>query len=205
MPITNEKLKNKVNYFSEIRLLIIGKGSKTILNDNFIFEPFDVKINGESKNCKKVCDLQNNLNNVILYFNNSITSCENMFYLLKDIIEIDLSKFDFTCVTTMKNMFKNCSLLERVDFGNINTSSLENMESMFNGCSNLISIDLSKFNTNKVKSFQSIFNQCKKIKLINLGNMNTSSTINMRSFFKYCEKGDLTSRKIGNIREFRKK
>ena len=110
-----------------------------------------------------------------------------MFYLSTNIIEIDLSKFDFSKVTTMNKMFMNCSMLEKIEFGDINTSSLISMEYIFNGCSNLKSIDLSKFNTNKVTSFQYIFNDCKSITSIALGNMDTSSAKSLNSFFNHCE------------------
>ena len=141
---TNGKLIHQIYYYSEIRLKVLGKGDISILSDNFIFEPSEVKINGDSNNCKKVCNFQEEENNVILYFSDSINNCENMFYHLKDIKEIDFSKFDFSDVTTTKYMFKNCTLLEKIEFGNnINTSSLKTMESMFFGCHNLTSLDLS--------------------------------------------------------------
>ena len=172
-----------INYFSEIHLKIKGTGNKNILNDIFIFEPSEVKINGILTNCKKVCDFHIVENNVILYVNHSFNTCENMFYLLEDIKEIDLSQFDFSSVTTTKNMFMNCTSLEKIYFGNINTSSLTSMVSMFYGCSNLISIDLSKFNIKKVKSFNCIFYYCQNLKIINLENVNTLSANNNRFFF----------------------
>ena len=183
------KLIHQIYYYSEIRLKVLGKGDISILSDNFIFEPSEVKINGDSNNCKKVCNFQEEENNVILYFSDSINNCENMFYHLKDIKEIDFSKFDFSSITTTKKMFMNCTLLKKIEFGNnINTSSLKTMESMFFGCHNLTSLDLSKFNTNKVENFSFLLYYCKNLVEINLSNINTSSAINMRSFFEHCEK-----------------
>ena len=170
------KLINLIYYFSEINIVILGKGDKRVLSDNFRFEPSEVIINGESNNCKKVCNFQEGKNNVTLFFNDSINNCENMFYNLKDINEIDFSKFDFSFVTTTKNMFRNCTLLEKIEFGNnINTSSLITMESMFNECHNLKSLDLSRFNTDKVENFNFLLNYCKNLVEIDLGNINTSS------------------------------
>ena len=103
------KLINLVNCFSEVHLIVKGIWNKNILNDAFKFEPSEVIINGESKNCSKVCNFQKEENNVTLYFNDSINNSENMFYNLKDIKEIDLSKFDFSGVTTTKQMFLNIS------------------------------------------------------------------------------------------------
>ena len=122
---------NFVYFLSEIKLVVKGIGNKNILNYSFIYEPSEVKINGESNNCKKVCSFQNDVNNIVLYFNEIIENCENMFYNLKDIKEIDLSKFDFSNVTSTENMFNNCTLLEKIEFGNINTSSLVTMTSCF--------------------------------------------------------------------------
>ena len=186
---TNGKLIHPIYYYSEIHLKVIGKGDRNILSNSFEFEPSDVKINGVSNNCKKVCNFQEEENNVIIYFNDIINNCENMFYLSEFIKEIDLSKFDFSDVTTTKYMFKNCTLLEKIEFGNnINTSSLKTMESMFFGCHNLTSLDLSKFNTNKVESFSFLLYYCKNLVKLNLVNINTSSAKILRSFFEHCEK-----------------
>ena len=46
-----------------------------------MFEPSEVIINEESNNfCKKTCLFNQEINNVTLYFNESVTTCENMFY-----------------------------------------------------------------------------------------------------------------------------
>ena len=42
-----------------------------------------------------------------------------MFTDLNNIIEIDLSQFDFSHITTMKNMFNGCTSLKNIIFGNI--------------------------------------------------------------------------------------
>ena len=172
-------------YFSlEIKLVIKGTGEKNILYDSFNYIPSEVKIEGKKENCNKICTFKRETNNVILYYSNLINSCENMFYQLHDIIEIDFSKFDFSIVKSTKKMFYNCTQLKKINFGNIKTTSLTNMDSMFSGCSNLESIDLSKFTTNKIKSFYCIFLDCINLKKINLGNMNTSSATTLRGFFK---------------------
>ena len=185
---SNGKLVNLKKHFSEIHLILKGSGNRTILNKGYKFEPSFVEVNGESKNCKKSCNFQDELNNVTLYYNYSISTCEKMFCGLKNIIEIDMTKFDFSNVTITISMFEKCNSLKKIDFGNINTSSLTTLESMFNGCSNLTSIDLSKFNTNKVKSFYNIFYNCQNLETINLGNLDTSSASNLIKFFSHCEK-----------------
>ena len=58
-----------------------------------------------------------------------------MFYGLGNIIEIDLSSFDFSQVTSMKSMFQECTGLTSIKFGNIDTSNLNNMYYTFQSCS----------------------------------------------------------------------
>ena len=103
--IAHKKSIESVYFSSEIKLVIKGTGQKNILYNSFTFEPSGVKIEGETKNCKKICSFTKETNNVIIYYSNSINTCENMFYLLQDIIEIDFSKFDFSKVISTKKMF----------------------------------------------------------------------------------------------------
>ena len=185
--MAKQQLKELINFASQIKLKISGRGNKNIIYNSFQNEPSNVKIEGVSQSCRKVCNFQRDVNNVILYFSSSINTCENMFYLLEDIIEIDLSNFDFSNIQSTENMFLNCTQLKKIEFGDIKTTSLTNMNSMFARCSNLESIDLSKFNTNKIKYFQRVFFYCINIVSINLGNIDTSSATSLRSFFEHCE------------------
>ena len=117
-------------YFSkfEIKLIIEGTGNKNIINNNFYLDPSEVLIEGEPKpSCKKICNFQNNINQVTIKFDRLIESCENMFDGLTSIKEIDLSNLDTSKVINMSSMFNECTNLEKITFGNINTSSVENM------------------------------------------------------------------------------
>ena len=147
---------------SEIYLVIEGTGLKYLINPNFYPKPSEVEINGQQKtfNNNNVYYLENNLNNILLKFNQKITSCEYMFSDLNNILEIDLSKFDFSKVTNMKSMFSNCLNLEQINFGNIDTSLVENMEKMFFYCTKLTSVDLSSFDISKTKTMESMFKDC---------------------------------------------
>ncbi len=92
---------------SEIHLTIQGSGSKQILSEKYNLEPNVVSVNGIDRNdCKKSCELTDEINNIVLYFYSEITSCENMFCESYDITEIDLSKFYTEKVDNMANMFK---------------------------------------------------------------------------------------------------
>jgi len=70
--ITYEKSSILLDFSSEIKLVIKGIGEKYILNNSFNLEPSEVKIEGISNDCKRICNFTKDLNNVILYYNNSI-------------------------------------------------------------------------------------------------------------------------------------
>ena len=155
-------LRNLNNYISEIYLVIKGKGNQQILYNKFYTEPSEVIVNGISKDisCRKKCELNKDINDVILIFDNIIKSCYQMFYNLVNIIEIDLSNFDTSEVTNMNGMFSECKNLEKINFGSVNTFSVENMGYLFYKCNKLTSIDLSNFDTSKVNNMENMFNYC---------------------------------------------
>ena len=115
-------LKNKI---SEITLTVAGKGTIKYI---YSINPDEVYVNNElQKYCNISCLLNKSTNTVLLKFNNQITNCNKMFYELKNITKIDLSKFDFSNVNNMAEMFYGCSKLTSIEFGNINTNSVKNM------------------------------------------------------------------------------
>ena len=80
------EIKNLDNYSSKINLVILGRENQSFLNDSFYLEPSLVIINGKiKKSCKKFCEFEYEENDVTLYFNKSLQSCEYMFSLLKKI------------------------------------------------------------------------------------------------------------------------
>ena len=198
--VNSDDLRILIHYDSEIHLIIQGNGNQNILNNDFIYEPSEVIVNGYSNNsCKKKCYFLENINNITLKFSEQIDSLECMFKGLENILEIDLSNFDVSQVTRMQEMFRDCSNLvsvilsnyntynlnnishmfyncfnlETINFGSINTSSVENMQHSFCGCSKIKSIDLSKFDTSRVTSMFSMFYNCSNLKSLDLGNFNT--------------------------------
>ena len=132
--------------------------------------------------------ISDNGNNITLTFNNETTSCENMFYELSNIIEIDLSYFDFSKVRNMYSMFYGCTNLKKIKFGNINTSSVENMSQLFFKCKNLTSIDLSNFDTSSVTTMYKTFSYCENLISIDLSNFDTKNVKDMEDLFAYCYK-----------------
>ena len=173
--LTEEKVRNLINFSSEIHLVIMGKGNQSLLYNSFSKNPTQVIVNGinrDSCNNNKICELEYEENNVTLIFNDVITSTSAMFNTLNNIKEIDLSLFDFSKVNTMRYMFRECTNLEKIEFGNINTSSVTNMEQLFFKCQKLVSVDVSKFDTSNVVTMQHMFFNCFNLTIINLSNFN---------------------------------
>jgi len=185
--ITN--VRNLNNYISEIHLVIKGKGTQNILNNDFNTNPSEVIVNGISKvnSCIKTCDLDEDINKVTIKFEEQIKSCNKMFNNLQNIIEIDLSNFDASEVITMEWMFYYCKNLEKINFGNINTSSVEKMNKLFYKCEKLISIDLSNFDTSKVNNMEWMFADCINLKYLDLSNFDTLNLIDMSEMFYNCQ------------------
>ena len=186
--ITVKDIRNLNNYISEVHLVIKGKGNQRILYDYFYAEPSEVIVNGisEGNSCKKSCDLDEDINNVVLKFNEQLKSCYLMFYYLENIIEIDLSLFDTSEVTSMISMFESCIDLEKITLGNINTSSVGSMDMLFCDCNILTTIDLSNFDTSNAKSMMYMFSSCTNLKFLDLSNFDTSNVNNIRNMFNNC-------------------
>ena len=182
-----EKRRNLDNNQSEIRLVIQGsQGASTILKSGD--DPSEVLVNGlTDSNCLKTCYLPEGENNVTLRFSGQLSTCDTMFNGLTNILEIDLSDFDFSKVTSINNMFRDCSYLKKINFGNINTSSLENMEYAFAYCSSLTSLDLSNFDTSNVNKANNMFFGCEGLKYLDLSNFNTSKFTTIQNMFNGCD------------------
>ena len=196
--ITEEKPIDLINFASEINLVIKGSGNQSLLNNSFNIEPSEVYVNGIYKGtCKMFCELDYEINNITLIFNNTIKSCEIMFSESVNIKEIDLSNFDFSDVITMENMFRNCKNIEKINFGNINTSSVIDMNRLFYNCLKLTSLDISNFDTSSVTSIEGMFYGCSDLLSIDLSNFNTTKVKIMCLLFYKCSK--LTSIDISNF------
>jgi len=185
--ISIKNIRNLNNYESIIHLVIKGSGNQKLLYSYFYTNPSEVLVNGvKHDSCKKTCNLQEDINNVTLIFQNKITSCQNMFRELSNIIEIDLLNFDFSEVNSMCRMFYKCSQLEKINFGNINTSSVIDMQYLFSYCSKINSIDLSNFNTSRVKIMDEMFRNCSNLTYLDLSNFDTSQVTTMYGMFWSC-------------------
>ena len=75
--LTEEKVRNLINFSSEVRLVIMGKGNQNLLSNTFSKNPTQVIVNGINRDScynNKICELEYEENNVTLIFNDVITS-----------------------------------------------------------------------------------------------------------------------------------
>ncbi|HAO6229156.1 TPA: BspA family leucine-rich repeat surface protein, partial [Listeria monocytogenes] len=143
------------------------------------------------------------------YYSNSqsLTNTKQMFFMAKNLSELDLSGLNTSFVTTMERMFEGCENLKILNLSNFDfdTSSVINMDYMFAGCTNLEELDVSKFDTSSVTNMQMMFQYCKSLEKLNLSSFDTSSVTRMNSMFEGCtsfEELDLSSfdtSSVGNM------
>ncbi|EOB3787271.1 BspA family leucine-rich repeat surface protein [Listeria monocytogenes] len=143
------------------------------------------------------------------YYSNSqsLTNTKQMFFMAKNLSELDLSGLNTSFVTTMERMFEGCENLKILNLSNFDfdTSSVINMDYMFANCTNLEELDVSKFDTSSVTAMQMMFQYCKSLEKLNLSSFDTSSVTHMNSMFEGCtsfEELDLSSfdtSSVGNM------
>ena len=143
---------------SYINLKIKGTGNIKILSDSYHGKsPDNITINNAISSTKNGIkkeynfeNSENNINNITLTWNESITSTSNMFRNCVNITEIDLSNFDASSVKDMSYMFYGCSSLTSLDLSNFNTSKVENMNRIFSNCEKLeyVNLKMAKINLN---------------------------------------------------------
>ena len=117
-------------------------------------KPDQIYVNGIIQNYsidKKVLNLSETINNITMVWNNNLEYSYFMFYNLKNIIKVDLSKFDASKITRMFGMFSDCTSLTSIDFTNFDTSSVTDMWGMFYNCKLLTSINLGNLNIPQLK------------------------------------------------------
>ena len=102
---------------------------------------------------------------------------------IKNILKLDLSKFDTSKVTNMGYMFYNISNPTTLDISNFDTSQVTDMESIFARMSSLITLDLSSFDTSQVRSMHSMFSAMFNLTTLNLSHFDTSKVTDMAGMF----------------------
>ena len=115
-----------------------------------------------------------------------ITDCSYIFYGCTNLIDADLSNFDFSDVLNINDMFNYCINIKKIKFPQKNIENIINMSYMFNYCKNLSKIELSNFNTEKVVSMAGMFQHCEQLKDANLSNFNAKNVTQFSCMFNNC-------------------
>lgn len=118
---------------SEIKIKFESIGMNKYLSDDYSKNKIkSVSISHEKETIyfenKLTCDINDDGKTIILIFDESINTCENMFKGLNNIIEVDLSHFDSPKVQSMAHMFNGCNKLAKITFGKMDTSKIEKIE-----------------------------------------------------------------------------
>ena len=112
--------------YSKITLRINVTGYNNILGNDFGGPlPDKININGnKASQIQKEYDFEQTDNYVTLIFNdNLVNNCDNMFKECSNIMEIDLSGFNAFLVTSMVKMFEGCSSLNSLNLSNFDIFS----------------------------------------------------------------------------------
>ena len=112
-----------------------------------------------------------------------VTNMSHMFNGMRNLTTLNLSNFNTSNVTNMGGMFFNMTNLTAFNFSNFDTSKVTDMRSMFNGMTNLASLDISSFNTKNVENMSGMFSLLRKIEHLDLSHFRTDKVTNMGSMF----------------------
>ena len=133
--------KRKIISLSEITITIKGVGNQQIISSSY--SPNQIYINEILQNYtgNLAKNLIEEINIIKMVWNNPLVSCYSMFNALRNIIKVDLSKFDTSQLTYINDMFRDCISLTSINFQNFNTSKFLIIEYFFYNCYSLKSLN----------------------------------------------------------------
>ena len=188
-------LLTKINS-AMINLIINETGRQQILHENFV-TPSEIKVNEQTKDISHFVDSNDEVSNIMIRWDQVITTCQKMFYGLENIISIEFIDFDTSLVTNMESMFSGCTNLVYLNLTILNVSAVTDMDSMFFNCKALNSLDLSNFITTSLLNTASMFSGCISLNNLIINNFDTSHVTAMNHMFYTCS--NLDSLDISNF------
>ena len=110
-------------YYNQISIIVEKTKYNKIINSDYNNNISEIIINGDIfTSLSEINDIINKTEEIfveiIIKFQNKLTSCLNMFKE-SNIISIDFSQFDSSSVTTMESMFEKCNYLKSINFQNL--------------------------------------------------------------------------------------
>jgi surface protein len=123
------------------------------------------------------------------YVKPNITSLDDLFESIDELIEVDFSNFNGSKIKSLKATFAECKNLKKLTFANaFSKSSIINLASTFSDCSNLDIIDFSNVKFGKIEYLIDTFNGCTNLKEIKGFKIdNCSQLYTLRGMFACCE------------------
>ena len=151
-------------------------------------EPEKVYLNTDSSMMFFSGDSEQKIKNILeldlsKFDTSKVTNMSHMFNGIRNLTSLNLSNFDTSKVTDMGGMFFNMTNLTTLNLSNFDTSNVTNMGSMFYGMSNLANLNLSNFDTSQVTIMGGMFYGMSSLITLNLSNFDTSNVTDMRSMF----------------------
>ena len=113
-----------------------------------------------------------------------VTNMQLMFYGMSNLTTLNLSSFDTSKVKDMNGMFSNMRNLTTLNLSSFDTSKVTDMGGMFNDASHLTTLNLSSFDTSKVTDMQYMFYSVSNLISLNLSSFDTSKVTNMQGMFE---------------------
>ena len=114
------------------------------------------------------------------------TSTYRMFYDVKSLETIEVSKMDLRNTTNFKEMFFRCNI-KSIDLSVINMPNAKYFERMFQACPSLKTVNMANCDLRKLESMFLMFYQCTSLTSVNFGkSMDLSNLTSMSSMFEEC-------------------
>ena len=174
-------IKYKHNYYFADDFTLYNSKSKDLENSKKIYKELN-------NNYSFYLNFSNeDIYNIKIIFKKKLCSCAGLFYECKNIIHIDLSKFDCSNVLSCKYMFYLCKNVKEINLGKLDFSLVTDFGYMFGFCENLVNLDVTNFKTINSISFHEMFYNCINLKKIDVSKFNSSKCLTIRGMFCGCE------------------
>ena len=194
LPIIESKNNREIiSKASSISVIINLQGyhqvfSKDSCKSNSFIYPNKIYINNiENETVTTHYYLDEEHNNITLYWEHVINSTACLFNNSKDIEEIDLSNFDTSNLLYIRSMFGFCYSLTSINFKNFNRARVKDMNYLFYNCSSLRYLNLSSFNTTSVTDMGYMFAHCNSLYSLDISHFNTENIEKMNYMFLDCQ------------------
>lgn len=128
----------------------------------------------------KIIDVTNWNVSSIKFMTDTFCDCEHIEEI------IGLETWDTSNATDMSSFFMNCENLLNFDISNFNFSKVERLGFFFSGCISLTYIDDLYIDCPNCISMSNMFSRCTELKTIDVSNINTNNCEIISGMFQHC-------------------